>query len=209
MFLDVAFGVHDGLVGVGRVPSITRSGGRASTVEVGTLMMAGVGAALATLLIDLKLHVPGHAILRAVFPMACGFALVPRRLGGSIMGASAMSTALLLQLGGFMAKGAGAVTSLCLTGLLLDLALWTARGGWRLYGGFILAGLGSNVGAFAVKAALELVAGSGGGRTFADWWPVAVWTYPTCGVIAGLVSALTWFHFKTTRRTNEQPEGST
>lgn len=207
MIFQAALSVHDGLVGVGRFPSITRSGQRTSALELGTLMMAGVGAALATLLIDLKLHIPGHAILRAVFPMACGFALVPRRLGGSIMGASAMSTALLLQVGGLMEKGAGAVTSLCLTGLLLDLALWTARGGWRLYGGFILAGLGSNVGAFAVKAMLELLTGGSGGRTFADWWPVAVWTYPTCGVIAGLVSALTWFHFKTTRRTNKQPEG--
>src|SRR5262245_10419602 len=118
--------VHDGLLGASRVPSLARPGRAVSVAEVAVLVFLGAAAAGAATLHHLQLRIPGHAILRSVFPMALGMALVPRRLSGSIMAGSALATALLLQLGG-AEGGPGAITSLALTGPLLDLALLGAR----------------------------------------------------------------------------------
>jgi hypothetical protein len=165
------------------------------------LLGTGAVAALASAFLDLGLGIPGHAILRAVFPMAFGLAVVPRQLAGTVMGAGALATAIVVKAGGAGALGVGAMTSLLLTGPLLDVALWRAKRGWRLYLGFAVAGLVSNLAAMAVRGGAKL---SGldhlGGRPFTDWWPVAVGTYALCGVIAGLVSALVWFQFSAGRR---------
>jgi hypothetical protein len=214
-----ALGLHEGLNSSGRVPTLVRKD-LVSWVELLTLVLIGAGAAVLSLsLSDSHLHIPGHAILRAVFPMALGLALVPRRLGGCVMGGSALATGLLLQGTGLGRTGVGALTSLCLTGPLLDLALWGARGGWRLYLGFVLAGLSSNLIAFAFRASARLMGvggggggggGMGGGRGGGggmgtggggdpNWWMNASIFYPLCGLAAGLVSALVWFHFR--RRT--------
>jgi hypothetical protein len=214
-----ALGVHDGLRSSGRVPTLARAD-VVSWVELLTLVLMGAGtAALSLSLPDFHLRIPGNAILRAVFPMALGLALVPRRLGGCVMGGSALVTGLVLQSTGIGRTGVGAVTSLCLTGPLLDLALWGARSGWRLYLGFVLAGLSSNLIAFAVRAGARLmgVGGSGGGGgggggggmgggggggmgmgggAGPDWWINASISYPLCGLAAGLVSAAVWFHFR-------------
>jgi hypothetical protein len=190
--------MHEGLRAAGRVPALSGAA-PISLVEFLTLLLIGAGAAaLSIAMADFNLRIPGHAILRAVFPMALGLALVPRQLGGCVMGGSALVTGLLLQGTGVGRTGVGALTSLCLTGPLLDLALWGARSGWRLYLGFVLAGLGSNLVAFAVRAGARLMGldGGGGGAT---WWYTASISYPLCGLAAGLFSALVWFHFR--RRT--------
>jgi hypothetical protein len=98
---------------------------------------------------------------------------------------------------------------------MLDLALMGARQPWRLYLGFILAGLGSNLGAFFVRwgfRASDLVhrAGAGGGggggrRHMAEWLALAPWTYTVCGVLAGLVSALVWFHLRRRQEAAKDP----
>src|SRR5215470_5155154 len=132
-----ALRVHDGLRTAGRVPALARPGRALSVAEVAILLLIGAAAAVATATLDFSLRIPGHAIIRSVFPMALGLALVPRRLAGSLMAASAAATTLALRAGGH-GVGAGAVTSLCLTGPFLDLALLGARQGWRLYLGFLL-----------------------------------------------------------------------
>jgi hypothetical protein len=165
------------------------------------LASCGIAAATMVLLLDFNLRLPGHAILRAVFPMALGMACVPRHGAGSVMGLFAAGTwgvfSVLGRHSGFDMKGLGATTSLLCTGPLLDVALRQARQGWRLYAAFVLAGLASNLTALAVQS-LAKFAGwdSGGGRSLSAWLAVAAVTYPVCGVVAGWFSALCWFRWK-------------
>jgi len=127
--------------------------------------------------------------------MSLGLALVPRPWAGSVMTAAAMLAALGLRAGGMARGGSGAWTSLCMTGPLLDLALRSARPGWRLYLGFSLAGLASNLVALAVRASTKaLGCEHAGSRQLPEWWPQAIGTYAPCGLVAGLLSALFWFH---------------
>jgi hypothetical protein len=198
--------IHPALADHARLPILAPHWQGAWVAEILFLLGAGVGAALATALLDFGLRIPGHAIIRAVFPMALGLALAPRRMGGMVMGASALGTAWVIQTAGFAALGAGAMTSLALTGPFLDLALWRARPfggaspmshrweGWRLYLGFAVAGLGSNLAALTVRAGTKLLGlGHLGARPLAAWWPQAIGTYAVCGLLAGLISALVWF----------------
>lgn len=177
-------------------------------VALGILIFFGALAAVATVCIDLKLRLPGSAILRAVFPMAFGLALAPRRRGGTAMAMSAVSTALLLQVAGFK-LGSGSLTSLALIGPCLDVTLHRAQGGWRLYGSFILAGLVCNLGALTVRAATKF-----GGwdalttRPFASWWTQAVGSYVACGIVAGLISAIIWFRWSAKSSSNAVEHGS-
>ena len=48
--------------------------------------------------LHLGLRVPGHAILKCVFPLALGFALVPRGFAGSVMGSAALAATYALVL---------------------------------------------------------------------------------------------------------------
>lgn len=192
--LRVAPTVHEGLLGGGRLPTLSRLGERLSATELVALVLAGCLAAVASAMLDLNLRVPGHAIIRAVFPMALGLALVPRHLAGTIMGTSALAAALGLSVAGVAGLGIGATASLCLTGPMLDIALARSRAGRQLYLRFVLAGIGSNLIAFAVQAAAKLLHHSGS-RPFGQWLPVASVTYVLCGAAAGLVSALFWFRF--------------
>jgi hypothetical protein len=152
------------------------------------------------MLIDFNLRLPGHAILRSVFPMALGIALVPRVGAGWILGIGAWIGVPCLLAIGATEKGWGAITSLCLTGPLLDVALRRVRTGWRVPLAFALAGLASNLGAMAMQVTLKLAGfGGGGGRRFDDWLMTAALTYPSFGLLAGLVSAAAWFHLRTPR----------
>lgn len=188
--------IHSGLAGSSRLPSVAGKPDHLYAADMLLLLGAGVTAALATALLDLGLRVPGNAIIRAVFPMSLGLALAPRRMGGMVMGASALGSALVIHGGGFAAIGLGAMTSLTLTGPFLDLALWRARRGWRLYLGFGLAGLGSNLAALAVRGGTKLASLDPAlARPFAAWWLPAIGTYALCGALAGLISALVWFRF--------------
>jgi hypothetical protein len=182
-----------------RVPPIAAGGdGGVRTTELLALALAGAAASLLTNVVRFRLGVPGSSIVFAAFPMALGFALVPRRGAGTLMAGGALATTLLLWGAGVRLDGVGAQTSLLLTGPLHDLALRWAGRGWRLYGAFVLACAASNALAFVVRAAAKLGAlpGGGGGRRFDAWLPQAVWTYAAAGIVAGLVSAAAWFHFR-------------
>ncbi len=207
MIID-AFSVHDGLLGATRLPAPTRADTRISSLEMLLLIAAGGAAAIASAYMRLGLRVPGSAILWAVIPMALGLALVPRRFSGLTMSASALVTASALSVGGMAVFGVGALTSLCLTGPMLDVALLGARPGWRLYARLIAAGIGANVGAFVQRGASKLMhADLPGTRMFGEWLGQALITYTLAGAVAGLIAALCWFELCAGRRSrggNEQ-----
>jgi hypothetical protein len=171
---------------------------KAGVLEVATLVTMGVTSGLLTAFVQLNLRIPGHHILFAVFPMALGFALVPRRRAGMIMALSALGCTGGLHLAGVGIGGIGAMTSLLSTGPLLDLALRWGRGGTRLYAAFVAAGAASNALAFVVRGTAKAFAFSGlaGGRPFGAWWPQALSTYAAAGVAAGLISAAAWFRLR-------------
>ncbi len=194
--------IHPGLAGNSRVPALAREGQGAHVTATVVLLGAGVSAALATVLLkDFGLGIPGHAILRAVFPMALGLALAPRRMGGVVMGAGALGSLLMIKAGGSATVGIGALTSLALTGPFLDAALWRARKGWRLYLAFAVAGLASNVAALTIRGGAKFVGFDHlAARPLAAWWFQAVGTYALCGILAGLLSAMVWFRFSSDGR---------
>src|SRR5262249_14885754 len=125
--LAAALRVNDGLLASSRVPALSRPGRTVSLAEAAALLAVGATAAVLTAALDLHLRIPGHAIIRAIFPMAFGLALVPRRLAGVCMGAGALATGSLLKTAG-AGIGPGALASLTLTGPCLDLAVLGARG---------------------------------------------------------------------------------
>lgn len=212
-----ALRVHPGLDGSSRLTRLRNvlwqpgAHGLQGT-EVLFLLGCGVLSALSVLLPELKLQVPGHAILRAVFGMAFGLALVPRLGAGTVMGVGAFATTLICREMGQGKDGLGSLTSLCLTGPCLDVALRYVRSGPWLYVGLMGAGLLSNMTAFAVQYTdkvwhwTRLLTGSGGGggmgtgggggRGLMSWLAMASWTYPLFGITAGLISAVVLFRFR-------------
>ena len=189
--LTVLLGWHPGLASAGRVPHVPATGRVLGVAEVAVLLLCGAGAALISAYARLSLGIPGHAIIRSVFPMALGLALVPRRGAGFCMGSGALATVFCLRFLGLPQSGVGATTSLVLTGPLLDIALMGAASGWRLYLGFVSAGLVSNLVALVVRGgAKELLPLPLAGRPFAEWLAQAAFTYPLCGALAGLISSL-------------------
>jgi hypothetical protein len=203
---SLVLSIHPGLAASTRLPALVHQGQRVGTVEILTLLFAGAAAAVASAFLDYSLRIPGHAIIRCVFPMAMGLAFAPRRMAGMVMASGALGSTLAMSATGVGGLGVGATTSLLLTGPLLDFALWRARRGWRLYLGFAAAGLVSNLGALIARGATKFVGvNRGGGRPFAEWWMQASVTYVLCGLIAGLVSAAIWFRFSS-RDDSESPE---
>ncbi len=175
----------------------------AARVELATLVALGAVSALLTTFANFKLGIPGHHIIFAMFPLALGFALAPRRLAGSVMSGSALATIAGLGLAGAHVPGPGVLVGLLLIGPLLDLALRWGGAGPRLYGAFVAVGALANIGAFVGRGVAKYfgIGGLGGGRPFAAWLPVAIWTYAVAGMIAGLISAAAWFHFRSRRNT--------
>ena len=97
--------------------------------EAVALVLMGVGAALLTTFVDYRLRIPGHHILFAMFPLALGFALAPRRLAGTIVSGAAVGTLVGLAVAGAHVPGPGVLTGIVLAGPLLDLALrWGGDG---------------------------------------------------------------------------------
>lgn len=201
--------LHRELLASSRIAAWIKPSDRLRWAELGFLIGAGATAAVAVSCLDFGLRVPGHAILRAVFPMALGLSLAPRRLGGLVMGASAWGTAMLLKSTGGAGLGIGAMTSLCLIGPMLDVALWRTKSGWPVYLSFALAGCLANMGAFAVRAAGKL---SGWEslltRPLTEWISAAWWSYLFCGLIAGLLSAAIWFRLRAGRDEERPPESA-
>lgn len=188
--------IHPGLAGNSRLLPLAREGQSSQMAAMAVLLGAGVTAALATVFLDFSLRIPGHSILRVVFPMALGLSLAPRRMGGMVMGSAALGSVLMIKAGGMVTPGVGALTSLLLIGPFLDAALWRARRGWRLYLAFAVAGLATNLAALTIRGGFKFVGFDHfAARPLAAWWFQAVGTYALCGVIAGLLSAMVWFRF--------------
>jgi hypothetical protein len=164
-------------------------------LEIASLVGLGASAALLTTFVDFKLGIPGHHIVYAMLPVALGFALVPRRLAGTLMSASACATVAGLGIAGARIPGVGVLTGLALLGPLLDLALRWGGTGPRLYTAFVAAGAVANIMAFLVRGAAKYFGfrGLGGSRHFEAWLPVASWTYVAAGMLAGLLGAAAWF----------------
>jgi hypothetical protein len=207
------FDVHDGLAAAGRFTPITRIRERISVNEVLVLILCGAVAAAATGFIRLSLRIPGNAIILSVIPMALGLALAPRKSAGFIMSTGAIGMAGVLGISGLAHFGAGALTSLCLLGPLMDFALARARGGWRLYAGLILGAVGTSILAMLSRGAGKLLGFDVAAtmRPFGLWWPQAIFTYALCGAVAGLIAALCFFQLRKQRQespANEpQPAG--
>ena len=202
-----------GLRRAARVPGIAGRGGAVRVAELVVLGLAGATAAILTHVVRFRLGIPGSNIVFVAFPLAFGFALVPRRGAGTVMAGGALATTGLLWLAGVRLDGVGAQTSLLLTGPLMDLALRWGHHGWRLYGAFILACMSSNAAAFAVRGLAKLYGlpggggsgGGGGGRRFDLWLPQAIWTYALAGLVAGFVSAAAWFHYRRRDAASSEP----
>jgi hypothetical protein len=191
--IGTLFTAHEGLGTARRFPSVLPAASRVLALQLGLMVL--IGCAIAVLCqIKLSLRVPGHNIIRVVLPMALGLWLAPRRGAATVMGLSGMAMAGALSLGGRAGLGTGALTSLALTGLLLDLALWGARSGWSVYVRLTLAGLAANLLAMLVRGGSKWLSGGAvDGLPIELWWPTAVFTYPLCGLLAGLISAVVWF----------------
>lgn len=172
--------------------------GTVRIIELALLLVVGAIAASLLTFVHFRLRIPGHAIIYSVFPMAFGFALVPRRRAGTTMGLGALGAVSVFSTAGVQVPGVGALTSLLLTGPMLDAAIWLGGRGRRLYFAFVAAGAASNVVAFLLRGGAKglRLTGPAGQRPFADWLHQAVVTYPLAGLIAGGVSAAVWFHFR-------------
>ena len=176
-------------------------------ISTGLLLLMGGFAAAATTLLDLKLGIPGNSILRPVLPYVLGLALVPRLGAGTTMTGGSIITLLVLNSFGFQ-KGLGGITSLILFGPALDLALLHAKPNVILYLRFALAGLFANSLAFAVQVAAKSYGLSlGGGKDARTWLSIATFSYPICGLVAGLVGGLVWFHWSP-RQVTKNPVSS-
>ncbi len=93
----ISLALHEGLWEGSRLRKLTSPGERSRTLEVVFLVGCGVTAAVASIYLDFRLRIPGHAILRAIFPMVMGLAVVPRRGAGTVMGLSALATGIGLR----------------------------------------------------------------------------------------------------------------
>jgi hypothetical protein len=113
-----------------RVPAIGNMEQPIQKVELAFLFVMGVAAAAAAHFVELNLRIPGHAIIRVVFPLAFGMALVPRRGAGVSMGMVAAASALALSGARLGSTGVGAMTSLVLCGVVLDFVASRTRSGW-------------------------------------------------------------------------------
>ena len=180
-----------------RLPVLTRSSETVRAAELAWLVLMGLAAAAGSILLDFKLKIPGHAILRCILPMTLGLALVPRRGAGSVMAISALTGGIALQFTSFSGVGFGALTSLTLSGLLLDVAASRARRGWHWYLGVAFSAVATNLVAFAIKFGAKASSLDGIARQpLAMWWPRAAITYPLCGLAAGLLAAAILFRLR-------------
>jgi len=187
---------HSALTTAGRFRLAARPADAPITsTETLVLLGCGIVAAVGVLLLEFKLKLPGHAILRAVPPMALGLSLVPRRGSGTVMGLGALATAGVVLGAGWGETGYGSLVSLALIGPVLDLAMRSSAGGRRIYLSFLTAGILANGAALATQAGLKYFGGGGGGKPLALWLPQALVTYTAFGAAAGLLSAAICFRW--------------
>lgn len=197
------FGVRYGLAAAGRIQSEAQIRERISISEILALLFCGAVSASLIAFVKLGLRIPGHSIVLSMLPMVFGLALSPRRFSGFITSAGALVTAAAFTGAGLANYGAGAFVSLCLMGPMIDLALTKVKSGWRLYFGLVLAGIATNLLALGSRGTSKLLGLDPGTRIFGEWFTQAIFTYSVSGAIAGLISALCFFHFRK-RRSNPQ-----
>ena len=186
-----------------RLPSKTEDW--AAIVDHLLLVGFGVLAATFTILADFNLRVPGHAILRVVLPFACGLAFVPRHGAGSVMGLGAILGASAWIGIGHRELGVGAMTSLVLTGPIMDVMMRSTKPHQSLYWRMALAGFLANAGAYLVRGGFKWIESPGAGKPLlAAWGGKALVTYSLCGLLAGLVSAFVIFRWHTDSATDTQ-----
>lgn len=186
------------LASTARLPAIGNTDRAVQKMEVACLITMGVAAAAAVHFIDFSLKIPGHAIIRVIFPFAFGLALVPRHGAGLSMGVVAGASTLLLGGTHFGTAGVGAMTSMLLCGIVLDFVAARTRSGWPLYAGLATAGLTVNLVAFCVKLGSKLI-GMGDAAALSVWLPRAAVSYPLCGLAAGFICAAVLFRFRPDR----------
>jgi hypothetical protein len=160
-----------------------------TTRELAILGLAGVVAVLAVAFVQSPLRIPGHAVLKAALPLACGMAFSGKPLAGTVAGSASLFTAAVLLLAGFGNLQAAALVSLLLIGPALD---WGRREtqinhfGW--FTRFALAGLAVNLVAFVVRWGTAFWQADG-------WHPLnfrtlgsaAMVSFALCGIIAGVI----------------------
>ncbi|MCH8829645.1 MAG: hypothetical protein IID45_08715 [Planctomycetes bacterium] len=202
--------LNPGLQQTSRLRSLTSAQQTTQFWEWCCLAGCGVTAAVLSTFLDFSLRIPGHAILRAVFPMAIGLALIPRHGAGTVMGGSALLACLAFRMGGIAdGPGFGALTSLTAIGPILDCTLRHAGKRRRTYLQFALAGLAANALAFLVRGGMKWGAFVGGGKQpFWLWWPKASLTYIACGLLAGLAGGAILFYGKRREETARQESAS-
>lgn len=183
---------HEGLGTSGRLPVLAREGSRVTALELAILALAGCAAAALSAYSKGGLGLPGHNILRVIFPMAMGLALVPRHGSGTLMGLSGLGGGALLGAIGPQGIGAGAMTGLVLLGIFLDVAMLGAQSGKAIYLRFASAGLAANLVALAARGAFKAIQA----QPPDAWYPKALVSYPVCGLLAGLISAAVWFRIQ-------------
>jgi hypothetical protein len=177
-----------------RIGSSAPGSERMALVDLLILAAAGVAAATAVAAIPLQIHVPGHAILKATLPIVAGMALAPRRMAGTIMGIAAALTVLLFSTIRFGQWQPPALVALLAIGPAIDLALaYRAKGGWRLYLRFALAGLLANTLAFFARGGMNWFGLDNFRHVLAHIDGSVFLSFAACGVIAGLFSAVVCF----------------
>jgi len=191
--MNNTFANKPGLQISSRLPALTEES-RVSAKEIAVLLACGALAAAVVGLVRLRMGMPGHAILRAVLPMAMGLALVPRRGGGSVMAVGAGVMAAVMSLAQVVFFQPAALLSVLLLGPVLDLALLGKPQGWQLYARFVAAGAAANLFAYVIKVAtVQLGWSTSGGRNFLAFGMGALASFIACGALAGLISAFIFF----------------
>ena len=194
--LSIAFATRTNLRVASRLPAWSQQA-RISTAELALLLACGALAAVAVGMLQMRIALPGHAILRAVIPMALGLAMVPRRSAGTVMSCGAAMTALAMQavsVGNFQPAALLGVLAL---GPVLDAVLVGRPTGWRLYARFSAGGALANLAAFAVRFGIAWLGWEPAhSRGIAPFWSMALVSFLLCGLVAGLVSAAFWFRLR-------------
>jgi hypothetical protein len=162
--------------------------------EAAVLSTLGVLAAAMTLLGNLGLSLPGHAILRGTLPFVLGISLVPRRGAGTLMSIAAGLTFVTAHVTGVGMPNAAATAGVLALGPALDVLLSASRGGRILYLRAALAGLIANLLAFGFRfLTASLMAEASGTKNFLAFWPTALLSFALFGAVAGLISGIAWF----------------
>ncbi len=180
-----------------RIGSAVRSSDRITLVELAILVAAGVVAATAVAALQLQIHIPGHAILKAALPIVAGMARRCERMGyGTIMGVlPPHSTGIAVHPRFTLGSGNRRIWwQLLAIGPAIDIALaYRASSGWRLYLRFALAGLLANTLAFFARGGMEWFGLDNFRHVLAHIDGGVFFSFAACGVIAGLASAIVCF----------------